>query len=123
MGSIVGKEQMQILEEKVNLLKAETELIYDGKHDLVEANYENGAFFTPKVFYNDKPFEKNISHELEAFGPVSTIMPYKDAEEAAALAKRGKGSFRRIDGKYRGNCYPGSFCTQISESGHHLYRG
>ena len=92
MGSIVGKEQMQILEEKVNLLKAETELIYDGKHDLVEANYENGAFFTPKVFYNDKPFEKNISHELEAFGPVSTIMPYKDAEEAATLAKRGKGS-------------------------------
>lgn len=92
MGSIVGKEQMQILEEKVNLLKAETELIYDGKHDLVDANYENGAFFTPKVFYNDKPFEKNISHELEAFGPVSTIMPYKDAEEAAALAKRGKGS-------------------------------
>jgi oxepin-CoA hydrolase/3-oxo-5,6-dehydrosuberyl-CoA semialdehyde dehydrogenase len=92
MGSIVGKEQMQILEEKVNLLKAETELIYDGKHDLVEANYENGAFFTPKVFYNDKPFEKNISHELEAFGPVSTIIPYKDAEEAAALAKRGKGS-------------------------------
>ncbi|MGB4446724.1 MAG: phenylacetic acid degradation bifunctional protein PaaZ [Cloacibacterium sp.] len=92
MGSIVGKEQMQILEEKVNLLKAETEIIYDGKHDLVEANYENGAFFTPKVFYNDKPFEKNISHELEAFGPVSTIMPYKDAEEAAALAKRGKGS-------------------------------
>ena len=92
MGSIVGKEQMQILEEKVNLLKAETELIYDGKHDLVEANYENGAFFTPKVFYNDKPFEKNISHELEAFGPVSTIMTYKDAEEAAALAKRGKGS-------------------------------
>ena len=92
MGSIVGKEQMQILEEKVNLLKAETELIYDGKHDLVEANYENGAFFTPKVFYNDKPFAKNISHELEAFGPVSTIMPYKDVEEAAALAKRGKGS-------------------------------
>lgn len=92
MGSIVGKEQMQILEQKVNLLKAETELIYDGKHDLVEANYENGAFFTPKVFYNDKPFEKNISHELEAFGPVSTIMPYKDAEEAAVLAKRGKGS-------------------------------
>lgn len=92
MGSIVGKDQMQILEEKVNLLKSETELIYDGKHDLVEANYENGAFFTPKVFYNDKPFDKNISHEVEAFGPVSTIMPYKDAEEAAALAKRGKGS-------------------------------
>ena len=92
MGSIVGKKEMEVLESKIQLLKAETELIYDGKHELVDADYENGAFISPKVFYNDKPFEKNASHEVEAFGPVSTIMPYKDAEEAAALAKRGKGS-------------------------------
>jgi oxepin-CoA hydrolase/3-oxo-5,6-dehydrosuberyl-CoA semialdehyde dehydrogenase len=59
---------------------------------LVDADYENGAFMSPKLFLNDKPFEKNISHDVEAFGPVSTLMPYKDAEEAAALAKRGKGS-------------------------------
>ena len=92
MGSIVGKKEMAVLQEKINLLKAETELIYDGKHELVDADYENGAFMSPKVFYNDKPFEKNISHEVEAFGPVSTLMPYRDSEEAAALAKRGKGS-------------------------------
>ena len=92
MGSIVGKKELEVLESKIQLLKAETELIYDGKHELVDADYENGAFISPKVFYNDKPFEKNASHEVEAFGPVSTIMPYKDAEEAAALAKRGKGS-------------------------------
>ena len=92
MGSIVGKKEMEVLESKIQLLKAETELIYDGKHELLDADYENGAFISPKVFYNDKPFEKNASHEVEAFGPVSTIMPYKDAEEAAALAKRGKGS-------------------------------
>jgi oxepin-CoA hydrolase/3-oxo-5,6-dehydrosuberyl-CoA semialdehyde dehydrogenase len=92
MGSIVGKNEMAVLQEKINLLKAETELIYDGKHELVDASYENGAFISPKVFYNDKPFEKNISHEVEAFGPVSTLMPYRDSEEAAALAKRGKGS-------------------------------
>ena len=92
MGSIVGKKEMEVLESKIQLLKAETELIYDGKHELVDADYENGAFISPKVFYNDKPFEKNASHEVEPFGPVSTIMPYKDAEEAAALAKRGKGS-------------------------------
>ena len=94
MGSIVGKRTNADFRRKSKSLKAETELIYDGKHDLVETNYENGAF-TPKVFYNDKPFEKNISHELEAFGPVSTIMPYKDAEEAAALAKR-KRKFSRF---------------------------
>lgn len=92
MGSIVGRKEMSVLESKIQLLKAETELIYDGKHELVDADYENGAFMSPKVFYNDKPFEKNASHEVEAFGPVSTIMPYKDADEAAALAKRGKGS-------------------------------
>ena len=92
MGSIVGKKELEVLHQKVEKLKAETELIYDGQHQLLDADFEHGAFFTPKVFYNDKPFEKNISHEMEAFGPVSTLMPYKDAEEAAALAKRGKGS-------------------------------
>ena len=92
MGALAGKDQYNEVLEKINLLKSETELIYDGKHDLLDADYENGSFMSPKLFYNNKPFEKNISHDVEAFGPVSTIMPYKDAEEAAALAKRGKGS-------------------------------
>lgn len=92
MGSIVSKDEVETLNKKLELLKAETELVYDGKHELIDADYENGAFVTPKLFLNDSPFSKNISHEVEAFGPVSTLMPYKDAEEAAALAKRGKGS-------------------------------
>ncbi len=92
MGSLVGKIQFDEVQRKIDILKSETELIYDGNHDLIDADYENGAFMSPKLFLNDKPFDKNISHEIEAFGPVSTLMPYKDAEEAAALAKRGKGS-------------------------------
>ncbi len=92
MGSIVDKKAVEVLNEKISKLKSETELIYDGKHELVEADFENGAFVTPKLFWNDKPFSKNVSHDVEAFGPVSTLMPYKDAEEAVALAKRGKGS-------------------------------
>ncbi len=92
MGSLVGKQQYQEVMDKVNLLKAETELIYDGNHELLDADYESGAFMSPKLFYNDKPFDKVVSHNVEAFGPVSTLMPYKDAEEAAALAKMGKGS-------------------------------
>ena len=92
MGSLVGKQQYDEVLRKVNLLKAETELVYDGKHELVDANYENGAFMSPKLFLNDAPFTKNISHDVEAFGPVSTLMPYKDVEEAAALAKRAKES-------------------------------
>ncbi|MBW8358360.1 MAG: phenylacetic acid degradation bifunctional protein PaaZ [Weeksellaceae bacterium] len=92
MGSLVGKQQYEEVLNKVHQLKAETELIYDGQHELVDADYGSGCFMSPKLFYNDKPFEKNISHDVEAFGPVSTLMPYRDAEEAAALAKRGKGS-------------------------------
>ena len=92
MGSLAGKQQYEEVMSKVNMLKSETELIYDGKHELLDADYENGAFMSPKLFFNDKPFEKNSSHDVEAFGPVSTIMPYKDSDEAAALAKRGKGS-------------------------------
>lgn len=92
MGSLVGAQQFDEVERKINLLKAETELIYDGKQDLVDASFDKGAFMTPKLFLNENPFTNTISHDVEAFGPVSTIMPYKDAEEAAALAKKGKGS-------------------------------
>ncbi|MFA5620058.1 MAG: phenylacetic acid degradation bifunctional protein PaaZ [Weeksellaceae bacterium] len=92
MGSLVGKEQYDEVVKQLNKLKEETELVYDGQHELTEASFESGAFMTPKLLLNNKPFEKNISHEVEAFGPVSTLMPYHDPEEAAALAKLGKGS-------------------------------
>lgn len=92
MGSLVSRRQLESLNDKIKELSSQTELIYDGKQNLIDANFEKGAFVTPKVFYNDKPFEKLVSHEVEAFGPVSTLMPYKDPEEAAALARLGKGS-------------------------------
>ena len=56
MGSLVGKQQYDEVLRKVNLLKAETELVYDGKHELVDADYEHGAFMSPKLFLNNKPF-------------------------------------------------------------------
>ncbi|TXF76366.1 phenylacetic acid degradation bifunctional protein PaaZ [Chryseobacterium sp.] len=92
MGALAGKDQFNEVSEKIKLLQTETELIYDGQQNLIDASFESGSFMSPKLFYNDSPFVKNISHDVEAFGPVSTLMPYKDADEAAALAKRGKGS-------------------------------
>jgi oxepin-CoA hydrolase/3-oxo-5,6-dehydrosuberyl-CoA semialdehyde dehydrogenase len=44
------------------------------------------------VFYNDDPFNKTDCHNIEAFGPVSTIIPYKDTDEAIELVRMGKGS-------------------------------
>jgi oxepin-CoA hydrolase/3-oxo-5,6-dehydrosuberyl-CoA semialdehyde dehydrogenase len=53
---------------------------------------EAGAFLNPVLMYCDKPFAAGAVHDVEAFGPVSTVMPYDDIEEAVALAAKGKGS-------------------------------
>jgi oxepin-CoA hydrolase/3-oxo-5,6-dehydrosuberyl-CoA semialdehyde dehydrogenase len=53
---------------------------------------ERGAFMSPVLFLNKDPFKYTDCHHIEPFGPVSTIMPYKNTEDAVALAKMGKGS-------------------------------
>ena len=45
-----------------------------------------------QLFRNDDPFVKTACHDIEAFGPVATIMPYKEMNDAIDLAKLGKGS-------------------------------
>ena len=52
----------------------------------------DGAFFSPTLLACARPLEVDAVHDLEAFGPVSTLMPYDDLEEAMALAARGQGS-------------------------------
>jgi len=56
------------------------------------ADKNTGAFFSPILFRNNDPFNKTACHDIEAFGPVSTIMPYKEIDDAIELAKMGKGS-------------------------------
>jgi hypothetical protein len=51
-----------------------------------------GAFMGPRLFRTDRPFDVSACHEVEAFGPMATLMPYGDIDEAAALARRGRGS-------------------------------
>jgi oxepin-CoA hydrolase/3-oxo-5,6-dehydrosuberyl-CoA semialdehyde dehydrogenase len=60
--------------------------------DVKGADKEKGAFMSPIVFYNDQPFKKLDCHSIEAFGPVSTILPYETLDDAIELAKMGKGS-------------------------------
>ena len=94
MGSLAGLEQREEVKEKVLELSKSQEIIYgDLNHfDVVGADKEKGAFLAPILFLNDDPFTKTDCHNIEAFGPVSTIMPYKNIEEAIELAKMGKGS-------------------------------
>ena len=94
MGSLAGLEQREEVKEKVLELSKSQEIVYgDLNHfNVVGADKEKGAFLAPILFLNDDPFTKTDCHNIEAFGPVSTIMPYKNIEEAIELAKMGKGS-------------------------------
>ena len=94
MGSLAGKAQLLEVKEKVELL-SKTQKIIIGNFENFEvkgADKNKGAFMPPIIFLNDSPFKNLDCHSVEAFGPVSTLMPYKDMNEAIELSKMGKGS-------------------------------
>ncbi len=94
MGSLAGLSQRQDVLHKIGLLQASQEIIIGdlNNFEVIGADKDKGAFLPPIVFYNDKPFENTAAHEIEAFGPVSTLMPYENLDDAIALANMGKGS-------------------------------
>ena len=94
MGSLAGQGQRQEVKTQVEKLLASSQIIY-GSLDSVEvldADAQKGAFVSPLLLLNETPFSSNEPHEVEAFGPVSTVMPYKNMDEAIELSKKGKGS-------------------------------
>ncbi len=94
MGPLAGVGQRNDVMEKVNELMAVQQLVI-GQTENFEvkgADKNKGAFMSPMIFFNDAPFEKLACHEVEAFGPVSTIIPYNTTEDAITLSKMGKGS-------------------------------
>lgn len=94
MGALVGRDQMHDVREAVNTLATAAEIVIGGGEDfdVVGADKDKGAFFPPTVLYCDKPFDSEVPHSIEAFGPVTTMLPYSSTEEAIELAKMGKGS-------------------------------
>lgn len=94
MGSLAGEGQRQEVRSQVQKLLASSQIIY-GSLDSVavlDADEKEGAFISPVLLMNNDPFNCEEPHNVEAFGPVSTIMPYKTIDEAIALSKKGKGS-------------------------------
>ena len=94
MGPLAGKGQVREVEKSVERLRKATELVYGGPDtlELVGADPSAGAFFPTMLLYNEHPFDRHEPHDVEAFGPVNTIMPYTSVEEATELARLGKGS-------------------------------
>ncbi len=94
MGSLAGLAQLKEVKEKVELLSKSQKIIIGDfeKFEVKGADKNKGAFMPPIIFLNDSPFKNLDCHSVEAFGPVSTLMPYKDLDEAIKLSKMGKGS-------------------------------
>ncbi|MBK9284662.1 MAG: phenylacetic acid degradation bifunctional protein PaaZ [Sphingobacteriaceae bacterium] len=94
MGSLAGKAQLIEVKEKVELLSKSQKIIIGDfeKFEVKGADKLKGAFMPPIIFLNESPFKNTDCHNIEAFGPVSTLMPYKTTEEAIELSKLGKGS-------------------------------
>ncbi|MDQ6762272.1 MAG: phenylacetic acid degradation bifunctional protein PaaZ [Bacteroidota bacterium] len=94
MGSLAGISQKEEVMQQVQKLLASSQIIYGSldSMELIDADEKKGAFMSPLLLLNEQPFKADAVHNVEAFGPVSTIMPYKNIDEAIALAKKGKGS-------------------------------
>ncbi len=94
MGSLVGRAQVQDVWDNLASLSKSSEIIYGGAEDfeIIGADKDAGAFFPTTLLYCDKPLSAEEPHAVEAFGPVSTIMPYEVLDDAIELAKLGRGS-------------------------------
>ena len=95
MGPLVGQEQCADIKETVALLSQHCDVIYGGND--VEMTLEGEgvqphAFYPPTLLYCASPMTTDAAHSIEAFGPVSTIMPYETIDQAVAMAQLGKGS-------------------------------
>ncbi|MBL0258959.1 MAG: phenylacetic acid degradation bifunctional protein PaaZ [Bacteroidetes bacterium] len=94
MGPLASKGQVKDVKDNVRRLMKSCEVVY-GDIDSVEvvgADTEKGAFMSSMLLYCKDALKHSEPHTIEAFGPVNTVMSYRNADEAAELAKMGKGS-------------------------------
>jgi oxepin-CoA hydrolase / 3-oxo-5,6-dehydrosuberyl-CoA semialdehyde dehydrogenase len=94
MGPLAGITQREEVIEKIQQLSKSQKIVIGDleNFEVHGADKVKGAFLPPIVFLNEDPFKNTDCHNIEAFGPVSTIIPYKDIDEAIALSRMGKGS-------------------------------
>ncbi|MFZ1676474.1 MAG: phenylacetic acid degradation bifunctional protein PaaZ [Saprospiraceae bacterium] len=94
MGALAGKSQVEEVRNQIKKLLTESSIAYGDLDnvELVGADAAKGAFFSPILLVNENPLTSVLVHEVEAFGPVCTLMPYKNLDEAIEISKMGKGS-------------------------------
>jgi len=94
MGALAAESQRAEVRSQIQKLLASSQIVYGSLDsvEVIDADAKKGAFISPILLKNENPFLSNEVHDVEVFGPVSTIMPYRDLSEAIELSKKGKGS-------------------------------
>ncbi len=94
MGALASHAQQADVGERLQALLAGSELLFGAQDGFAPRGegVSEGAFFAPTLLRARDPHAEGGAHDIEAFGPVSTLMAYDDLDEAIALAARGKGS-------------------------------
>lgn len=92
MGALVNAHQKSDVLANVQELEKEARIVYEHKLPIVGANTVDDAFLGPMLLRNDNPHDAVITHSVEVFGPVATLMPYDDMAEVAQLVNKGRGS-------------------------------
>jgi len=91
MGALVSRAQRDDVRGQIAKLVASGARIVSGDPE-ASPGTSGGAFLEPILLRTDDPWTSTAVHDIEAFGPVSTVMPYRDLDDAIALANRGMGS-------------------------------
>ncbi len=94
MGALASPGQRNEVRDRVHELSQQASVVCGGNvdFDVIDADASRGAFYLPTLLHCDKPLAASAVHSVEAFGPVSTVLPYKGLDEAIELARRGGGS-------------------------------
>jgi oxepin-CoA hydrolase/3-oxo-5,6-dehydrosuberyl-CoA semialdehyde dehydrogenase len=93
-GPLASRGQVEEVRKSLNALKAGANVVYGDpdQFDVTGADKAKGAFFPAVLLHCPRPLERSEPHQIEAFGPVNTVMGYGSVDEAIELARRGRGS-------------------------------
>ena len=94
MGALASHGQRDEVRDRVAELSQQANLVFGGSDDfdVIDADAKKGAFFMPTLLHCEKPLASTAVHTVEAFGPVSTVLPYDNLDEAIELSCMGEGS-------------------------------
>ena len=94
MGALASLGQRDEVRERIDELSKEAEVVFGNQDDfqVVDADAQKGAFFMPTLLHCERPLSSAAVHSVEAFGPVSTVLPYENLDEVIELARLGEGS-------------------------------